>query len=350
MHRYTNVCPITRLRNVATPATALLCLLAMAATAAVPSVSAAEPLRWKFNKGERFRYDMRQKMTNNVSVGGGQAGTITTNMDQEMNMFWTIEDVNSEGNATIVQEFDRIKMTMGMPGGQSFSYDTDSDEAPEGIAAMVAPMLKAMSECQIRVVMTPQGEILEATVPEKFVKALQDAPGAQMMGDMATAEGLANISKQASMKFPAGDLVEGTSEEATIEIKNPMFGKQIVKSKFTYKGITEVGGETFEAFTPSINMSFAKDEKAERVAGDDETNDAEQPQQPAMPTPTDFKVTDQSTDGEVLFDREAGRLASSHVEQKFTMQMMMGEQMIETKVDQTIDVKVKPIGVVDTEE
>ncbi len=340
MHRFRKVCLLTRFRRVATLATALLCLLAVAAT-----VSAAEPLRWKFNKGERFRYDVRQQMTNNISVGGGgRAGNITTTMDQEMNMFWTVEDVNAEGNATIVQEFDRIKMTMGMPGGQSFSYDTDSDEAPEGIAAMVAPTLKAMSECQIRVVMTPQGEVLEATVPEKFVKALQDAPGAQMMGELATAEGLANISKQSSMKFPAGELVEGESDEATIEIKNPMFGKQVVTSKFTYVGTTEVGGETFETFTPEIQMKFMKDEKA------DDIGDADVPEQPAMPMPTDFKVTAQSTDGEVLFDREAGRLAASHVEQKFTMQMKMGEQAIETKIDQTIDVKVKPIRVVESEE
>jgi hypothetical protein len=231
-----------------------------------------------------------------------------------------------------------MQMKMSLPDGQSFEYDTDSDEAPQGVAAMLAPMLDAMVDCEITTVMTPQGEVIETTIPEKFVQALQNVPGVQLMGELATEEGLKAMGQQGTMKLPAGELTVGEVSTSRLEIKNPIFGKQIVDTTFTYRGTAEVAGETYEKFEPRTLLSFAK------VEGDDANEPA---QRPGPIVPTEFKVSDQSTSGEVLFDRAAGRLKSSRVEQKYTLGMSVEGQPIETRIKQTIDIEVKPIGTVE---
>ena len=91
-----------------------LCLLAVAVlTMSMASGAwAQEPLRWKFEKGAKFDYDMVQDMT--IGSTGGPGGQNVT-MHQEMKMTWDVQDVNQEGDAVIEQKIDRVKMKMALP-------------------------------------------------------------------------------------------------------------------------------------------------------------------------------------------------------------------------------------------
>jgi hypothetical protein len=55
-----------------------------------------------------------------------------------------------------------------------------------------------------------------------------------------------------------------------------------------------------------------------------------------------MKVSDQNSSGEILFDVAAGRLHSTKLEQNVTIDVTVGGQTIQQKIDQTIDVKVTP--------
>ena len=323
MNRYSRVLPVVGLLVIATSAL---------------SAQSAEPLRWKFRKGERLQYDLRHQTINKVDAG--QRGSITTTMTQDMNTFWTVKNVAPEGNATIVQSFDRIQVKMEMPGGRSFEYDSDSDDPPEGMAALVAPMLNALTEAEFTLTMTPRGEVLDVEIPEKFAEAFRNAPGAQMMGDIASAEGLRLLFERSSVKFPEAEFDVGDTLTKKIEIESPGIGTQVVEASHTYKGTTVVAGEEYERFTPDINMSLTAPTEV----------DADEQAGPAPPMATDVKISDQTTTGELLFSREQGRPWKSRVEQQFTMDMNVAGQAVSTSIDQTIDIEIKPVGQVDVDE
>jgi hypothetical protein len=57
-----------------------------------------------------------------------------------------------------------------------------------------------------------------------------------------------------------------------------------------------------------------------------------------------MNIKEQSSDGEVLFNIAAGRLHSTSLNQKVTIQANAGGQAIEQKIDQKIDVTVSPAG------
>ena len=64
-------------------------------------------------------------------------------------MTWDVQGVDEKtGDAVIKQKFDAVKMKMTTPIG-GFEYDSKSEAVPTGLAAMIAPMYKAMTQRRI---------------------------------------------------------------------------------------------------------------------------------------------------------------------------------------------------------
>jgi hypothetical protein len=294
------------------------CSFALALTAVVLAapLEAAEPLVWKFEPGLTNRYQMIQKMDMDMTVPG--SGEIKTGMEQKLDMSWTVESVAEDGTAVLKQKIDRMRMTMELPGGAGKSeFDSASDKPAEGQAALMAPLLKAMTADAFTVTMKPSGEVVEVKVPEGLAKELENMPGAGMLGEMATPEGLKKLVQQASFSLPE-TLEEGTSWSTKLEIENPMTGKQIAETTYKYVGPKEVDGVTMEAFEPEIKMTFGEGGAAK------------------------VEVNEQKSSGEILFNREAGRLESSKIEQEMALKITVQGQEIDQKLKQTVTMKWLP--------
>jgi len=293
-------------------------LVALAATAAMFSraASAAEPLRWKFQAGDKFNYQVVQDMTTNMNAG--PAGQMVTTLRQTLDMIWDVERVNEDGTAVIQQTVDRVKLSMNSPTGQNVAYDSDAEGPAEGLAAMVAPMYEAMIEDKFEFTMTPRGEIQDVKVPAKVLEAIKNSPGAAVAGDMATAEGLQSQLMQLALVFPENSPEVGESWSNSVTINNPMAGKHVVETSFKYEGTSDVDGVAIAVFRPTLKMAM-------------EGNDAVQ-----------VKVTEQESEGEVLFNQDAGRLDSIKLQQMTKMDITVAGQALEQEIDQQIEVKVTP--------
>lgn len=298
----------------------LLALAALGSSWVASHGRAAEPLRWKFTSGERLNYTISQNM--NMKMNAGAQGPINTSMKHNMDMAWDVQQVNEEGEAQILLSFNRVKMKMSMNtpmGEQGFDYDSESEEEPTGMAAMVAPLFDAMTKGQMEVTMSPQGEVLDVKIPQEVIDALQKSPGAGMMGDMATPEGFKQMIMQASLVLPEEALTKGHEWSNKVEMNNPMVGKQTVETTYVYDGTKDVGGTTYDVFRPSIKMGFEG--------------------QGTMK----ISVKKQTSSGEILFNGEAGRLHSSKLVQDLTMDMMVSGQALSQEIHQAVDVMVNPV-------
>ncbi len=284
----------------------------------VPSILVAqEPLRWKFENGEKLDYNMVQDMT--MAMEGGPVGKMETKMRQQMEMTWDVQQVNADGSAVIRQTFDRVRMKMTTPGGE-INYDTDSVEAPAGMAAMIAPMYKAMTEAEFIITMSDRGQVTEVNIPDEVIEALKNSPGAAMMGDLATSEGFKKMIAQGSLVLPENPPQKGDSWSSKVEMENPMAGKQTVETTYRYEETKEMDGTTYAVIRPELKMSIAST-----------------PEQNVQ-----MKVTDQSSEGEVLFNVDEGRLHTSKFKQNVTLDVSVGGQSMTQKIDQTVDVTVTP--------
>lgn len=305
-------------------ATRFACLVvAIVCAAGVDTAKGDEPLRWKFKVGEKLNYNMTQEM----KMTFPQA---TTNMHQEMDMLWDVQGVNEKGDAVIRQKFEHIKLKA--EGPVPIDYDSKSDTPPTGLAAMIAPMYKAMTEGEFEITMTARGEVKDVKIPEQVLTALKNTSGAASMGDMASPEGFKKMISQGALVLPKDAPKINDQWQTKVEMANPMLGKQILETTYRYAGTKTVNGTKFAVIHPSLKMSI---ESKPPDAGSG-------PKQPGSQQQVQAKVKEQSSEGEVLFNVKAGRLNSTELNQNVTIAATVAPQTIEMKIQQKISVKVTP--------
>ena len=269
------------------------------------------PLLWKFQAGDEHHYQMTQSMDMGMVVGDRE---IETSFEQLLDMTWRIEQVDEQGEATMLQSVDRVRMEMQSPGQQEMSYDTDSDEAPTGFATMMAPMFEAMTAEPFKMSFTPRGEIKALVIPESLAKAMKAIPGAAAMGEMFSDEGFKNMIQQSSLILPEPkDLKPGFEWTTETVMKNAQFGQLEIETTYRYLGPREVEGKPYEVFSIAMEMNFGEG-----------------------PGGMQMEIVNQESHGEILFDREAGRLESSKIQQVLEMNISVGTQEMKQNMVQTM--------------
>jgi Family of unknown function (DUF6263) len=297
------------------------------------SCSAAEqPLRWKFQVGDKLDYAIVQEM--NMVVDGtaaaGQPGNANrSTLRQEMDMSWNVQGVNEEGEAVIKQRFERIKMKVTSPQ-VSFEYDSKSEDAPTGFAALLAPLYKAMTEGDLEITITSRGEMKDIKVAPEILAALKPAPGAGQMGDNASEKVFAEIISKGALVLPEKAPEKGESWSSKVEAKSPVPGAQMVTMTYTYtyNGTKDVDGVTYALIKPQLSMDFASDNKE---AGE-------------KASPVSMKIAEQSSGGEVLFNIEKGRVYTTVLQQNLLVDATAGGRTQQQKIELKTDMKLTPAG------
>ena len=293
-------------------ATLFVAALAWSAGANRAVAQQAAPLQWKFAAGETLHYRMTQNMKMGMVMGEREMGST---MRQDIDMSWAVKEVADDGSASLEQKIDRMRMKMDM-AGNSMEYDSASTAPPQGMAAMVAPVMKELTKAAFDVKMTPRGQVSEVQVPASLLDALKNSQGAAMMGELLSEKGFKQMIEKGSLVLPE-KLAEGTTWNTEVKIENPMFGSQIVTTTYAYKGSREVDGRTMEVFEPKLTMNFAG----------------------GANSPATLKVSKQDSSGEILFDREAGRLASSKINMNMALDVTTQGNSFTQKIDQVIEMR-----------
>ncbi len=290
---------------------ALSALALALVTACTTTANAADPLVWKFEPGAKFRYRMTQNMKQGMDLGaGGAEGQDIVNV---IRMSWVVDKVNDDGSAAVSQKIDRMTMSIKPPQGDAVEFDSASTEEPQGFAAMIAPLFREMTRAKFTLTMSPRGKISDVSVPDELIAAVAAAPGAAAMGDMATAEGLEQMMERMAFEVPE-TLDPSKPWTSTAEAENAVLGKQTIKIEYRYVGARDVDGVALEAFKPTLDIAFA---------GGTAT----------------AKIEKQTTDGEILFNRTAGRLESTSLVHHMTLVLTTGGQTITQTLDQVTEMK-----------
>jgi len=298
---------------------ACLGLLAVVIVACGADRAAAQTtLRYKFKKGDKLNYEMEQKMTMTMSIMGRD---INTDVNQLVNMTWTVNDVDADGKAKMTQTIARIRHNMdGGPVGK-FEYDSKDDKEGEGpLGKILTPILRALAGAEINLVMDPQGKISDIKLPEKLAKIAKNLPPAAAAGgagEMLSEEGLKQMMDQGGLRLPKEAVAKGKTWDQQFEMKSAI-GKVKAESVNTYEGPAERDGKKLERVAMKPKLTFEVDENS----------------------PAKITVKSQDAKGTAYFDNAAGKLVSTSMNQDLELAISGGGQEFTGKLKQSVSMKL----------
>src|SRR5262249_6814548 len=116
-------------------------------------------LRYRFRKGDQFRYVVEKKMETTSTTAGNQRSTLTT---QTYDVSWRVTNVDSNGNARMTLTIDRLRYEQdnGFPG--KVEFDSQKHRNPQGAPAgvrVLSAILKAQVGAQFTCTISPRGEV-----------------------------------------------------------------------------------------------------------------------------------------------------------------------------------------------
>lgn len=268
---------------------------------------AAEPIVWKWAAADSARYQLTQ--TTKMTVNAGSAGTVANSSRQDTLIRWSVDGTPADGPTKLRQATERVVVKHTDSMGQGFAYDSSDEDPPAGMAALVAPMFEAMIENDMLLTMLGTGEITGVEMSEELAEAFERLPGGAVSGEMVT-----KMTKQNAVSFPAKPLEVGDQWTTVKEVETPQIGTMKVSTTYTYDGPREIEGRQFEAFTPVVAI--------ERVG--------------EGPSGVEATIETKEAVGELLFDREAGRLHTSSIAQIMEVRVKLGDKELVNEVQQSI--------------
>ncbi len=168
-------------------------------------------LAWKFEKGDELTVQFEQ--TQNVLTRIDVRDRV---LDSELVLVvsWKVVDVADDGNATIEQTIDRIRIKTGAPGDEIkkvVDIDTASDTKLRGVSRDVMKQVKTLVGLKFVVEMTPAGKIVTVTPGPKVAAVVGALPATSALGRIFTAAAMTKLVSDSTMVLPSNSVAKGES-------------------------------------------------------------------------------------------------------------------------------------------
>ncbi|MCH2131261.1 MAG: DUF6263 family protein [Pirellulaceae bacterium] len=276
---------------------------------------AGELVCWKLTKGQRFDVTMNQEMEQITVILGNEVKVPQTT---RMEMAWTINEVDEQGNFRITQEIKRLKVATQLPDQGELIYDSNEADPPAGLATQLSTIMGPMINARIEQTMSPQGEVWDVKFPNAALAGLQQAP---ILKRMLSDEMMKKSFALSSPEFPKEALAKGQMWQTNAETKSPL-GVMKVTNSYTYGGTVQRAGKNFELMGVTVNTVFGADGNT---------------------LGTKVEVKDQVSEGQILFDNENGYLVESKVKTNMTMLITAFGQSMDQKTEATQTLTFTPV-------
>jgi|GEM_PF-1082668 len=276
------------------------------------TVANETPLVWKLQTGDQHQYRLTQTMDMEMTLGQAKR-QLQTRLQQVLDMTWEVTEIDAQA-AALRLSVDRIQIDIIAPGQPEVHYDTASEKAPSGYAAILSPLLKTMTGQPFEACMTTRGEITSFKLPADFEKALKNTPQAGKRSALLSEVGFKNMLQQSSPVLPESKgLKPGHAWTVKIATTKIPLGKLQTETTYNYQGQRQVKETSLEVF--SLATVVKPDQQTGKVQ---------------------LEITEQAATGEVLFDRAAGRIKSSELRQELQLNFTTANQNTVQKMVQTV--------------
>ncbi len=272
-------------------------LFAVSVSFAVSSPATAQKkMEWKFEKGQQRESEIVQQITQ--VVNGESLGSVAT-----LYVSTLIDDVNADGSAVVTKTITRAAMSIALPGGGKIEYDSATGEAQKGTVKMFSDALAPLIGRQVQMKVATSGHAsdikqLNAPAPSK-----KTAP---LFSPMIRGGQFEQLLAKSFFVFPDLELVDSGKWKVSATSALPL-GKASLTAEtvYTYRGTQEENGQVLDRFDAQTTLAV-------------QPPTTEGSPTDATATPT-FKISEQRSSGELLFDSQNSVLVRSKVEHVLTL-------------------------------
>jgi hypothetical protein len=268
-------------------------------------------LRYRWTKGDEVRYRISQQSNTTLSgLPGLNDMSIDQNISQVVRM--TVEDITADGNATIRETFESMRLEQSAPTGKVVFDSTTPHESTDTSEAAVAAMMSALVGESITMVIAPSGSVSRiegmTRILDKAMKSLSLTPGAAVVMNQLKGlvgdDAIRGMFDQSFGIFPDRPLRVGDSWTSQFEPTNPVLGKLTASRTYTLKSIEPRNGASIAHISVTVAMK---------------QGDAPAP----GPLGASVRIADTETTGEIVFDATRGRVERTSLRSETPMTLAL---------------------------
>ena len=297
---------------------------ALLVAALSPVARAQVKLEPKFVEGSKQVIDIVTKTHQILTIAGMD---VETSAEQEITSTSAVGTRMPDGTLPLVQTIDALKVEMTLPGGMGLSFDsanppTQKDTSPVGFLRDAVQAL-AGSSYTIHLDARDKFVSVEGTQAVIDRAADLDPKAADHLKTQLNPETIGREFEQEFEFLPSILVREGDPWEHT-QISSIGGGQTLTFAKrYTYEGTVDRDGRTLDKIgVKATEVTYAMDPQAES---------------PVRVDKSDLKI--ESSEGTILFDRQAGRTVASDAKTRITgdMTLRINETDLPSKLDLTLE-------------
>jgi hypothetical protein len=253
-------------------------------------------LEYKYPEGQALKYKTTSKTSQVLTLAGQEIETKST---QTVTLSSKVGKKRDDSSVPIEHKIDSLQVELSLPGGIDVKYDTNDTNAriENPLLAFLEEVFKLTAEINYTVVLDNQNKVKAIEGSEKLLeKAEKLSPQAKtLVRSRVESDTLRKTFEQELRHLPDVLARPGDSWERT-EVVDVGSGQTLTfQKKYQYEGTEKVGDKTLDKITSkTTGAELKQDANAEADL---------------KLVKSDVKV--ESSDGTILFDREAGCVASS---------------------------------------
>ena len=292
---------------------ALAFLLVLSFVANVQAQS-GDTLAWKFTKGDAMAVEFQQTQNAQTRI---DVRDRTLESELILGVAWKVTDVADNGNATIEQTIERLRIKTGTPGGtikKTVDIDTASADRLTGISRSVMKQIQTLIGLKFMVVMTPAGEIVSVTPGSNVATVVDGLPETSALRRVFSAAEMSKLVSNSSFALPPKPMDKGASwdNESTIAM-TANDGR-----KFSFDRVVKSTIKSIDDAKANIDVEITLTQTP--FAGADSGSELTSP----------LELVSFTGSGEVEFDRSTGTLTSSTTTSEMKTIVVYREDKVQT--------------------
>lgn len=289
------------------------------------TASAQVKLELKWPEKSSYTLETVVKLDQTLEIMGME---IPTQSEETIQTTRSIGEKRSDGSIPVEITTDSLKANLNLPGGNTIAFDSANPDAPveeDSPFGFLVDTFKALTGAKYTIVVGKDGKVTAVEGTEKVLdKANQISPqAADILKSQLNGEKMKESLNDEFGVFP--DILLRPGETWARTHKQDIGGGQTFTydTTYTYEGTVEKDGKTLDRIS----------KKATSVKYSQDPESAAQ----AKVEKSDLKI--ESSEGSILFDREAGLIVDSKEKTRIvgTMLMTVMGQQLDTELDLTWD-------------
>lgn len=285
-------------------------------------------LKWKLEKGDQFAVVLVQSSKSETKVDARETTVVS---ETTIAMNWEVTAVNSEGDATIEQSLDSVKLsvtgfTRKKKGGaasplMSIKFDTAATDDITNESKKLMNQILPLIGLKFNVEMSPLGEIKNVTIPDAVAQQLNKMPDTQKLRALFSKKGLKEMMGAAAIVLPE-ELTPGqtwTNESKT----STALGSFVRTRTYTFVGVRTVDGTEVAEFSVAVALEPINDSETKTASSS-----------------LDSKLIEFEGSGNLRLDTAGGFFKTSKIENRAHSKKPYREKTIDTVVSNQIEMTV----------